>query len=379
MSLRNNLIALSEAGHEVHLYAPSDPPALLEMLRQECPNVHLKTYGRRVGAITYYSGGDSVFSLRFWYRVLLIIKQWRYWNQVIENENPDVVMVNSTILCWMSFLGALRCRKSICFIRETKKGTPKNLINRFIHKCLENFSRVVFISRYDCRRENLQKAATAVVYNYIDPGQLDNSLKREEAERQLGLSPGVFRALYVGGVSYMKGFDVAVEAVQKCRNSVELLVAGMGFSAAKAVTSKSLRQYATQMEKKFFDGDSGARIVMLGMRQNMSACYAACDVLLFPMRSPHQARPAFEAGYFGKPVIITDFENVHEFVTDGENGFLVPPEDSKAIAMKIELLAVNPEMARQLGEANRLRCRRNHDGKTNCRAVRKLLEGLVSA
>jgi glycosyltransferase involved in cell wall biosynthesis len=377
VSLRNNLLHFSNLGWDVHLYAPSVPSDLTKMIRHECPNVHQETYGRRIGAITSYSGGNSICSFRFWYRLLLIVKQWRYWNRVIDQENPDIVIMNSTILCWMSLLGAVRSRKSVCFVRETKHGSGKSLFNRIIHHCLEQFTEVVFISRYDQQRENLQKAGTSVIHNYIDQTLLDNTLDREAAEQQLGLSHDTFRVLYVGGVSHMKGFDVAVKAVMKCRHHVELLVAGMGIEAAKAVTSKELRQYATQMEQTLADSKMKERIVMIGTQTNMSACYAACDVLLFPMRSPHQARPVFEAGYFGKPVIITDFDNIKEFVQDGVNGYLVQRDEAENIAEKLELLAADPIQAQKLGKENYRLCMKNHNEKNNQAAIRSLLERMT--
>lgn len=377
VSLRNNLLFLSESGFRVRLYVPSDPAAYMEMIKRDCPDVGQTAYGRRIGAFTYCIPGDSIWSLRFWYRVLLIVKQWRYWNRVIEEENPDVVIMNSVILCWMSLLRAVRSRKSVCWVRETKKGSDRNLPNRFIHRCLEKFTHVVFISRYDQKRENLQEARSTVVCNFVNSRLLDNTLDRRAAEDQLGLSHGVFRVLYVGGVAPVKGFDVAVDAVAKCKHPVELLVAGMGIEAAKAVTSKSLRQYATEMEQKLAASQYKDRVVMIGTQTDMSACYAACDVLLFPMRSPHQARPAFEAGYFGKPAIITNFENIQEFVQDGVNGYQVPLEDADAIAEKLDLLAADPEKAQELGEANRQLWMKNHNEKTNQAAVRSLLEELI--
>ena len=377
VSLRNNLLFLSEGGFRVRLYVPSDPPAYTEMIKRDCPRVGQTVYGRRIGAFTYCIPGDSVWSLRFWYRVMLMIKQWRYWNRVIDEENPDIVIMNSVILCWMSLLGAVRRRKSVCWVRETKKGSIGNLPNRFIHRCLEKFTHVVFISRYDQRIENLQKAGSTVVCNFVNSKLLDNTLDRKTAEDRLGLSHDTFRVLYVGGVAPVKGFDVAVDAVAKCKQRVELLVAGMGLEAAKAVTSKSLSRYAAEMERKLAESQYKDRVVMIGTQTDMSACYAACDVLLFPMRSPHQARPAFEAGYFGKPAIITNFDNIQEFVLDGVNGYQVPPEDSDTIAERLDTLAADPEKTRKLGEANRQVWMKNHNEKTNQEAVRSLLEELI--
>lgn len=372
ISLINNIKALAEE-NEVCVYLPSDPPDLKELLKRECPGVRAIAYGRRIGALTYYSGGDSPRKLRFWYRLMLIVKQWRYWNTVIEKENPDAVAVNSMILCWMSKLPAVRSRKSICFVRETKTGNPDNRLNRYIHTALERFSDVVFISKYDRDREALKTANAEVIYNYIDPTRLDSMVGREEAEKQLHLKEGVFRVLYVGGVVRMKGFDLAVRTVLESRHPMELLAAGIGFDDAMNAKSEEVRRYVGEMKTLLEREDPEHRVRMLGKQGNMSACYAACDVLVFPMRSPHQARPAFEAGFFGKPVIISDFENIREFVSDGVNGLLVEPDRADSLRQKIEYLYENREAAIRMGENNRERCLSCHSMEQNSRKITEII------
>lgn len=359
----------------VTVYVPSEPMDIYEML-DKIKNEYgftLKTYGRRIGAITYYSGGDSFLSLRLYYRVLLAFKQIGYWNREIKSNDPDVVCVNSKILCWMSRLKEIRKRKSVCFVRETMSGNRNSLPNRLIAAFLDHFSSVAFLSDYDRDRERLSKAATAVIHNYIDPTQFDRDISRDEARQTLGLRPTAFVALYVGGVSAMKGFDLAVDAV--LNTGAELLVLGNDFEDAGKSRDNTAQEYARIWEEKIRQQDTGKRIHMLGRRKDMSLYYTACDVLLFPMRAPHQSRPVFEAGYFSKPVIISDFENIQEFVKDGYNGFLVQTDCSADIAEKINYLRSHPEQSAQMGQNNRSNTEKLHDREKNCALARGILEG----
>lgn len=55
----------------------------------------------------------------------------------------------------------------------------------------------------------------------------------------------------------------------------------------------------------------------------------------------------------GKAVIVSDVETVRDYVKDGVNGFLVRPEDPAALRVAIQKLAVDPDLARKMGEAGR--------------------------
>jgi glycosyltransferase involved in cell wall biosynthesis len=208
---------------------------------EESLGIRVKTYGRRIGALTYYSGGDGVCKPRLWYRVGLIFKQRRYWNTVIEQEAPDCVMVNSQILCWMSRLKSVKCRKSVCFVRETLNGSPRRPLNRVISCLLDRFNTVVFLSDHDKKMMGLKRANAEVVHNYVQESQFDTSLSRADASNMLGLSEDTFHVLYVGGVSHMKGFDLCVDAVLKAGKSVELIVAGNDFTERRAAKPRCRR------------------------------------------------------------------------------------------------------------------------------------------
>jgi glycosyltransferase involved in cell wall biosynthesis len=58
---------------------------------------------------------------------------------------------------------------------------------------------------------------------------------------------------------------------------------------------------------------------------------------------------------WGKALIVSPVGGIPEFVTDGVEGFLVPPDDIDAIADAIRKLAENPELRMQMGMAARKR------------------------
>jgi glycosyltransferase involved in cell wall biosynthesis len=60
-----------------------------------------------------------------------------------------------------------------------------------------------------------------------------------------------------------------------------------------------------------------------------------------------------EAFAVGKPVVASDIEGIPEIVTNGQNGFLVPPKDSNKLADCIISLLQNPDLAKKMGENGR--------------------------
>ena len=120
-----------------------------------------------------------------------------------------------------------------------------------------------------------------------------------------------------------------------------------------------------------------SKVHMVGRQSNMSNCYAAADVLVFPMRSAHQARPIFEAGYFSIPVVISDFPNIKEDVLNDVNGMVFCPGDSKDLASKLEQLALDKTLRVKLGIKNKEMFQKNHSGQININAINNLNEELL--
>ncbi|MGE5777030.1 MAG: glycosyltransferase [Chloroflexota bacterium] len=81
------------------------------------------------------------------------------------------------------------------------------------------------------------------------------------------------------------------------------------------------------------------------------------DALVLPTYYDTEGHPGvlIEAMHAGVPVISTKVRTFPELITNGWNGFLVPPQNSCTLASAIRLLALQPELREKMGQANYLK------------------------
>ncbi len=77
------------------------------------------------------------------------------------------------------------------------------------------------------------------------------------------------------------------------------------------------------------------------------------DVFIFNSRTEGGAQAVMEAESAALPIITSDFNSVHEVVVNGQNGFIVPRDDTRKFAEHIIQLYDNPELRREMGENSR--------------------------
>jgi glycosyltransferase involved in cell wall biosynthesis len=80
---------------------------------------------------------------------------------------------------------------------------------------------------------------------------------------------------------------------------------------------------------------------------------AGAEIFVMPSRLEPFGIVVLEAWDAGRPVVATDRGGTSEFVTDGEDGLLVDPNDLAALAGALDRLADDPALARRLGRAGR--------------------------
>ena len=150
-----------------------------------------------------------------------------------------------------------------------------------------------------------------------------------------------FRLLFVGRLEREKGVPVLLDAWRRAGlgPDAELLVAGDGPVAV--------------------DGD-GVRALGQVPREKLPALYAAADALVLPsVRTATFLEPwglvVNEAMQQGTPVIATDAVGAAAggLVRDGRNGLVAPAGDAAALATRIRVMAMNPELRERLSAAAR--------------------------
>ena len=85
-------------------------------------------------------------------------------------------------------------------------------------------------------------------------------------------------------------------------------------------------------------------------RVRMEELFQRCDVFAFPTKFETQGAVAMEAMSFAKPVVVSNsIVSADELVDDGVNGFLIDPDNQEQFVEKLEALANNPELRKQMG------------------------------
>lgn len=160
----------------------------------------------------------------------------------------------------------------------------------------------------------------------------------------------VCQILFVGLVNESKGTLILLEAMRilKERNiAVHLTVVG-GFvsEAFREVVLSRIDLYKLNDYVSFTGVQFGAA---------KFEHYLRADVFCFPtfFESESFGLVVVEAMQFKVPVVVSRWRGVQSVVRDGETGYLVPPHDPEAVALKLEALITQPSLRKEMGQRGR--------------------------
>lgn len=167
-------------------------------------------------------------------------------------------------------------------------------------------------------------------------------------------SDGRVRILFVGRIEVRKGVDVLLDAAYRVLErfpEAELHLIGRH----NPVEGENMSILDRHRQSVAGRPDLDARIRFHGGLPDdaLRRAYADCDLLVLPSKYESFGLVLTEAMMFSKPVIGVRSGGPTEIVVDGENGFLVPPDDSDALADAIGRLVASAELRTRFGARGR--------------------------
>ena len=169
------------------------------------------------------------------------------------------------------------------------------------------------------------------------------NLPRETCDQ---CSPAL-RVLYLGRFDARKGGARVIRALatlpDSVRSRVFLHMAGDGEVNATRKLAHELGLGAQVEVRDWIGGEE------------KQCWFRVTNSFILPSREEGLPMAMLEAMAWGKALIVSPVGGIPEFVTDGVEGFLVPPDDIDAIADAIRKLAENPDLRVQMGTAARKR------------------------
>lgn len=174
-------------------------------------------------------------------------------------------------------------------------------------------------------------------------------VEKAEARAALGLPQNEPIILQLGRMVPRKGVDNVIRAFARLRGGGVrahlVVVGGESRDPDPKLTPEIGRLQRLAKAEGVTDGltFTGSR-----GRDELRAYYGAADVFVStPWYEPFGITP-IEAMACGTPVIGSRVGGIQFTVADGKTGFLVPPKDPDALALKLRELLVNPRLARRL-------------------------------
>lgn len=120
-------------------------------------------------------------------------------------------------------------------------------------------------------------------------------------------------------------------------------------------------------------------VELWGFRQDMPAVLAETNIVCLPSYREGLPKALLEAMAAGLPCVTTDVPGCREAVHDGENGWLVPPRDSAALAQALLRLIQDPGLCRQMGLRGSERVLAEFSSSLICRQTLKVYQELLSS
>ncbi len=337
VSLHVNCLAhqFLENGHSVRIIAPCSSPPIGELRHFVIPQ------GRPISV----PSGGSIARVTFSLRLTGPIRS------LLEKENFDVVHIHEPLISTLP-LTVLRLSESLnvgtfhAFHSKPRGyGLAKPILGYWIKRL---HGRIAvseparnFVSRHF-------PGEYRVIPNGIDiqkfsPGEPSPSLDY--------LNDGRLNLLFVGRLEKRKGLDCLLKSYQNLKKDypeARLVVVGPG--------KRLLKKYKSIVQEKEIKDVVFAGYVPSSELPNY---YRSAHVFCAPAIGDESfGIVLLEAMACGKPVVASNIQGYAGVISQGEDGFLVPPKDEKAFSNALGSLLSNRALREEMGNRGRLKAQK---------------------
>lgn len=197
-----------------------------------------------------------------------------------------------------------------------------------------------------------------IIHCGIDPALYERAQKDQQDATGTHL-------VFVGRLTAIKGLRVLLEAFEKARKTrpdLRLSLIGDGDDRG-------------HLEKLAAPFGGSVRFAGFQSQDAVADALAGADVFVLPSFAEGVPVVLMEAMASARPVISSLVAGIPELVEDGISGFLVPPGDAEALAIRIGQLADDPKLRKKMGAAGRLKVRAEFNIHTEAARIAALFDG----
>lgn len=222
--------------------------------------------------------------------------------------------------------------------------------------------------QFHIRWNRVPSQRISTVHGFIDPERLGVPDKgvRQAVRAALGLTPADLVVGVVGNIIPRKGQIYLIRALPEVVRHVPqvrvLLVGGV-----------HPPKYGVRMRQEIERLGVGAHVLWLGERTDVPYLLQAMDIYCLPTLSEMFPLAMLEAMWVGLPIIATRVGGIPEAITDGVEGWLVPPKDPAALAQALLEALTNPDERLTRGANAHARVERDFTVQTQVAKIEAIL------
>jgi len=223
-------------------------------------------------------------------------------------------------------------------VNAGKRDLNDSFLNRLSLRIQYNLCHHIFVHTQRMKSELVSDFCIAESKVCVVPFGINNtvpntSLSSADAKRQLGITSSEKALLFFGNIAPYKGLEYLIAAFGKLSTkdrSYRLLIAG---------NPKGPGGYWNQIRRTIASSSIGDRVIQkieYIPDEETELYFKAADVLILPYLHVFQSGVLFLGYSFGLPAIASDVGTLKEEIIEGQTGFVFKPQDSSALASKID-------------------------------------------
>jgi glycosyltransferase involved in cell wall biosynthesis len=218
-------------------------------------------------------------------------------------------------------------------------------------------------------KEGIRRDRFTLIYNPISRVRWEQGKASLISRADIGLDASDFVIGSVATFRRIKGYETLVRAARLVVDrhpNVRFLCFG-------AVDDP---EYLAELQALTAELGLERHITWHGVIDNPYRVLPIFDLAVLTSYSESFSNSVLEYSATGLPVVASNVGGMSEIITDGENGFLVPPKEPEPLAEKIVTLIENPELRHTLAERAAETALRNFDESTILRQYVEFYESL---
>lgn len=266
---------------------------------------------------------------------LVVYKNIERLAELIQKEHVDIVHARSRAPAWSAYYAARRTARH--FI-TTFHGTYSrgNWVKQRYNQVMIRGERVIaisaFIGGHIRQMYGVPPERIRIIHRGVDLERFDPRAVSAERVATLAtawrLRDGLPVVMLPARLTRWKGQTVFIDAIRKLkRRDIQCLLVG---------SDQGRNDYRRELESIIERHDLGPIVRLVDHCPDMPAAYMLTDIAISASTDPEAfGRVIAEAQAMGRPVVASDHGGARETIVPGETGWLVPPNDSDALAAAI--------------------------------------------